>query len=266
MTRETSGDARSVRNERLAEGLAMWGRQKDRRTLSEVLRRAVIGQLLLDITDSEFADPAAGFQAGDRMAIASQTDNAGKRLLLAFTDSREITLYRGRPGISLVQPAAAVLAQAARDFEGVAIDPRSENACIVYADEIRQNLADDPEAVGRLAEVIVERSLPFPAFLAELARTPVFVPFTAERDEAGKETGAALVMSLTGPDGSSYAVAGTSPAELWAWAPEAGAQRTSLARVAGSVLRNGLPGAYVNPAGPPVFVPAEALRPFAEQS
>ena len=42
-----------------------------RLTFGQVLRRAMTGGLLLDISGSQFADPDAGFQAGDRLAIAS---------------------------------------------------------------------------------------------------------------------------------------------------------------------------------------------------
>ncbi len=283
------------RDERLAEGLGLWAARKDRRTLAEVLRRALTGQLLLDISDSEIADPSSGLQRGDRIAIAAQTDNAGKQLLMAFTENEELTRYRGRPGISLVQPAAAVLAQAARDFEGIAIDPRAEHACIVYAEEILQHFADDPEALvrGTAATTIAatttaatttaatatatatptattnaptaERSPSDPGsgLLESLVDAPLFVPVIPERDASGAEPGAARVMSTQDDLGRSFAVAGTSPAELWAWHTEAEAHRVALAQLADMVRRNGLAGLQLNPGGPGVFVPAEELRPFA---
>lgn len=283
------------RDERLAEGLGLWAERKDRRTLAEVLRRALTGQLLLDISDSEIADPSSGLQRGDRIAIAAQTDNAGRQLLMAFTENEELTRYRGRPGISLVQPAAAVLAQAARDFEGIAIDPRAEHACIVYAEEILQHFADDPEALVRATAATTtaatttaatataataatatatptantnaptaERSPSDPGsgLFESLVDAPLFVPVIPERDASGAETGAARVMSAQDDQGRSFAVAGTSPAELWAWRAEAEAHRVALAQLADLVQGNGLAGLQLNPGGPGVFVPAEELRPF----
>lgn len=274
------------RDERLAEGIGLWAARKDRRTLAEVLRRALTGQLLLDISDSEIADPSSGLQRGDRIAIAAQTDNAGKQLLMAFTENEELTRYRGRPGISLVQPAAAVLAQAARDFEGIAIDPRAEHACIVYAEEILQHFADDPEALVRGTAATTtaatatatptattnaptaERSPSDPGsgLLESLVDAPLFVPVIPERDASGAEPGAARVMSAQDDQGRSFAVAGTSPAELWAWHTEAEAHRVALAQLADLVRRNGLAGLQLNPGGPGVFVPAQELRPFASMT
>jgi hypothetical protein len=252
-----------VRNERVREALASWSERKDAQTFADVVRRLPVGELLLDVTDSRIADPAAGPQPGDTLAIGSHVDNAGKQLLVAFTDQDELNRYRGRPGTSLVQPAAAVLAQAARDYEGIVVDGRSPGAFIAYADELRQQLADDPETAGALAQAVVERSQPFPAFVASLAAARVFVPFTTRRDGSGAEP--LTVPGVVGPAGARYAVLGTAPAELWAWSPGCGAQPTGLANVARAVLQDGQAGVVVNPAGPSVTVPADALRPFTER-
>lgn len=239
----------------------MWAGLKNGQTFAEVMRRAVTGELLLDITDSTFADPAAGPQPGDTIAITSQADNAGKRLLVAFTSNQELARYRGRPGMSLVQPAAAVLAQATREYEGVVIDGRSPGAFIAYSAEIEQQLAGDPEAVGPLGEATATGSLPLEEYLPALADAPVFVPFDVQRDETGAESGVTMPVA-TGPDGAPFAVLGTAPAELWAWSPRSGAQRTGLANVARAVLDDGQAGVVVNPAGPAVTVPADLLRRF----
>lgn len=229
---------------------------------ADVMRRAVVGQLLLDITESTIADPNAAFQPGDVIAVTSQRDNAGKHLLVAFTGNDELARYRGRPGRSLVQRAAAVLAQAARDYDGIVIDGRSPGIFIAYGEEIRQQLADDPETVGRLTEATATRALPFPDYLDALSKAPVFIPFETRRDESGNETGV-LVPAVTGQNGNAYAVAGTAPAEIWAWRPSFGAQRTALANVARAVLEDNQAGLIVNPAGPSVTIPIDALRPFA---
>jgi hypothetical protein len=250
-----------VRNDRVREALTTWAERKDTQTFADVLRRTVTGELLLDVTGSTFADPASGLQPGDVLAITSQTDDAGKRLLVAFTGHDELSRYRGAPGSSLVQPAAAVLAQAARDYEGVVVDGRSPGAFIAYAAEIRQQLTDDPEQVAPLGTATTTRGLPFDEYLAALAGAPLFLPFEVRRDEAGAES--VVVPGATGPDGRPYAVVGTSPAEIWAWQPRSGVQRTTLDAVAGAVARAGQAGLVVNPAGPAVTVPAETLAPPA---
>lgn len=261
---EAQEGAGGVRNDRVREALATWTARKDAQTFADVVRRLVVGQLLLDATDSQVADPAAGLQPGDTLAIGSHVDNAGKRLLVAFTDQDELNRYRGRPGTSLVQPGAAVVAQAVRDYEGIVVDGRSPGTFIAYAGELRQQLADDPETAGRLAAATVERSLPFPEFLRMLAGAPVYVPFDVQRDASGAETGVVVPTARSG-DGSVYAVLGTSPAEVWAWSPGSDAQRTGFANVARAVLQDGQAGVVVNPAGPPVTVPADALRAFTER-
>lgn len=252
------GPGPGVRNDRVREALGAWAGRKDGQTFADVLRRAVTGELLLDVTDSTIADSAAGLQPGDTLAITSQTDRAGKRLLVVFTGHDELARYRGAPGASLVQPAAAVLAQAARDYEGVVVDGRSPGAFIAYSAEIQQQLTADPDEVARLGEVTTSRALPFDQYLAALAEGPLFVPFDVHRDESGAEVGV-VVPGTTGPDGQAYAVAGTSPAEIWAWRPQSGVQRTTLDRVARALTEDGRAGLVVNPAGPAVVVPAGAL-------
>ncbi|WP_454048921.1 SseB family protein [Cellulomonas sp. Marseille-Q8402] len=249
-----------VRNDRVRAGLATWAEQKDGRTFADVLRRCVTGELLLDVTGSTIADPAHGFQSGDTLAITSQTDDTGKRLLVAYTGHDELARHRGEPGASLVQPAAAVLAQAAREHEGIVVDGGAPGAFIAYAAEIHQQLTADPEAVARAAEATVSRALPFDAYLAVLADAPVFVPFEVRRDASGAETGV-VVPAATGPDGQPYAVVGTAPAEIWAWSPRSGAQRTTWGHVVRAVAQDGQAGVVVNPAGPAVTVPAGAMAP-----
>jgi len=242
-----------VRHDRVRDGLGTWADRKDARTFADVLRRCASGELLLDVSDSRFADPARGLQPGDTLAIASIRDNAGADLLVAFTGHDELQRMRQDPGRSLVQPAAAVLAQAARDHQGVVIDGRSPGAFIAYAAEIRQHLTEDPEAVATLTEATASRSLPFDRYVAALADGPLFVPVAP--DAADRPAGSAA----TGPDGGAYTVVGTSPAEVWAWRPGGEVRRVGLAEVAAATRAAGRAGVVVNPAGPPVVVPAAAL-------
>ena len=98
--------------------------------------------------------------------------------------------------------------------------------------------------------------------LAVLAAETVYVPFEQVRDADGREAGI-RVPGATGPDGRSYAVAGTAPAQLWAWSPTVGTQPTTLATIARVALDNGDAGIVVNPAGPPVLIPGDRLAALA---
>ncbi len=246
-----------VRHDRVREALGTWAERKDARTFADVLRRAVSGELLLDVTDSRLADPGRGFQQGDTLAIASIRDNAGADLLVAFTGHDELQRMREAAGRSLVQPAAAVLAQAVRDHQGIVIDGRAPGAFIAYAAEIRQHLTEDPGAVAPLTEATASRSLPFDRYVAALADGPLFVPVAP--DAADGAAAGAAGPAATGPDGGAYTVVGTSPAEVWAWRPGGEVRRVGLAEVAAATLAAGRAGVVVNPAGPPVVVPAAAL-------
>lgn len=242
-----------VRHDRVREALGTWAERKDARTFADVLRRAASGELLLDVTDSRLADPGRGFQQGDTLAIASIRDNAGADLLVAFTGHDELQRMRQAAGRSLVQPAAAVLAQAVRDHQGIVIDGRAPGAFIAYAAEVRQHLTEEPEAVARLTEATTTRSLPFAQYVEALAAGPLFVPVASDPGDGPAGPAA------TGPDGGAYTVVGTSPAELWAWQPGGEVRRADLGDVAAATLGAGRAGVVVNPAGPPVVVPAEAL-------
>ncbi|WP_168217023.1 SseB family protein [Cellulomonas sp. Y8] len=248
-----------VRHDRVREALGTWAERKDARTFADVLRRAVSGELLLDVTDSRLADPARGFQQGDTLAIASTRDNAGADLLVAFTGHDELQRMRQAAGRSLVQPAAAVLAQAVRDHQGIVIDGRAPGAFIAYAAEIRQHLTEEPEAVARLTEATTTRSLPFAQYVEALAAGPLFVPVAAGAEDGSDGSDGPAGPAATGPDGGAYTVVGTSPAEVWAWRPGGEVRRVGLGEVAAATLAAARAGIVVNPAGPPVVVPAAAL-------
>lgn len=251
-----------IRNVRVQEALEHWATTKDTRTFSDVLRRAVAGDLLLDISASELSDLSGGPQPGDRIAIASQTDDAGKHLLLAYTDDERLAARTSGAPLSLVQPAHAVLEQAVRDYEGLVIDAGHPGMFIAYADEIRRGLGDEPAAAARLARDLVQRDRPFEHFLAGLALAPVYIAVEAHRDAAGAVTSVS-VLTARGRDGEKLSALFTSPAEVWAWAPEVEARPTRLQNVARVALQEGHAGAIVNPAGPAAPLPPELLAPYA---
>lgn len=253
--------AEPVQNARVQEALDVWATTKDARTFSDVLRRAVVGELLLDISTSAIADRAAGPQPGDRIAIASQTDDAGKHLLLAYTDNARLAARTPEQTLSLGQPAHAVLEQAVRDYEGIVIDAGHPGMFIAYAPEIARGLGAEPAAAARLGRDLVQRDRPFDQVLAGLALAPVYIAADVHRDEAGTVTGIS-VLTARGRDGETLSAMFTSPAEVWAWAPEVEARPTRLQNVARVALQDGHAGALVNPAGPATVLPLDVLRQY----
>lgn len=187
-------------------------------------------------------------------------DNAGKRLLLAYTDHARLQARNGKPSTSLVQPAAAVLEMAMSRYDGIAIDAGHSDVFIGYTPELAQNLTEQPSANTRLKTALLERSLPWDQLLELVGNAPVmFVPFREHRDEAGQLVGVSTV-TTTDPERGTVTVACTSPAEAWAWAPGIGAQATTFAHIARAALADGHAGVLLNPAGGTVLITANELR------
>ncbi|GAA1438653.1 SseB family protein [Leifsonia poae] len=254
-----------VRNEPLQAALQAWSTAKDARRFAGVLRQCATGELLLDGTGSTLADPARGFQQGDTLAIGYRTDEHGRRLLLAFTSNERLADYHeGAAVLSFAQPAASTLAQAAEEpYDGIAIDPGSDGLCIAYADEIRRHLTDEPALNEELKAALVTRTLPWDDLLDVIGRTrTVFIATQEARDESGAITGIS-VPTVDGKNGETYAIAFTSPAEVWAWAPPFDAHPTGFSNIARAALEDGTDGVVLNPAGQSVLIAPDELARFA---
>ncbi|WP_431277685.1 SseB family protein [Leifsonia poae] len=243
--------------------LSRWSAGKDARTFAEVLRQCATGNLLLDGSNSTIADPSRGFQPGDTLGVGYRTDEEGRRLLLAFTSNERMAAYhQDDPTISVVQPASAVMAQAASEYDGIAIDVGSSELCIAFADEIRQHLTDDPTLNDRLKTALVERTIPWDDLLGLLGSTPaVFIAMSDVHDDSGAVTGV-TVPTARGKNGETYSVAFTSPAEVWAWSPPENARATGIANVAQVAREQGHDGILLNPAGQSVVISPPELERF----
>jgi len=256
------GGSGLVEHRSLQAALAVWGRQKDSVTFHDVVRELTAGELLLDIGSSTIADRSAGLQKGDTLAIAHQVDSAGKRVLLAFTSNDRLARWRGTDDTtSLGQPAAAVVAQAMQDYEGLALDPGSpETQFIAYTDELSPGLGGDVGAVAPLKRALVERDQPWPEVL-EMLRTSSSI-YRAELEHRGDDgmPDGVEVPSARDAEGRSWSVVHTSPAEVFTWAPGASAQRVPLSRVAALALEHGHAGIVVDPRGPSVSIVEHELR------
>lgn len=248
----SSSDAQKnlVRNDRVQEALAAWGERKDAQAHSDVLRRAVSGSLLLDISHSEFADPEKPMQQGDKLVVTSVTDNAGKDLLLAFTDNPRLEGFgSGSTGASLAQPAESALKMAMDRHDGIAIDAGTDGAFIAYSDEMQRAFGDSFEDAARLASAIVGGETSLDDFVAMLRSAVVYIGGIPIVGEDAETLGYNLA-SATKPDGSSLQAVFTGPAELWAWEPNGVAQPTTLDKIVEAARENGMSGLVVNPVGP----------------
>lgn len=252
-----SAPSRPIQHTRLQEALDAWAERKDAQTHSDVLRRAMTGELLLDISASTFADPDNPMQQGDPLAIASVRDSNGKDLLLAFTDNDRLHAYVASDSPrSLGQPAAASLQQAIERHDGIAIDAGTPGAFIAYNDEIARALGSEPGDAARLVAALVDRGVPLDRFLVMLREAVVYVGGIPVADDDGDVTGYRIA-TATRPDGGVLHAVFTSPAELWAWHPGAVAQPTTLDRVIDSARQDAMAGLVVNPVGPAAELPLD---------
>lgn len=251
-----------VRNELVESALSRWGGEKNAQTMFNVLRQCASGTLLLDVSASRIADPGAGISPGDAIAIAHQVDNAGKKLLLAFTSNDELAAYRGTmTPISLVQAATAVMRQAVNDYEGIVINPGSpETMCIAYAEEIRRGLTPTPDLNEKLKEAVVARHLAWGELIELIASSEaVFIATSETRDDAGEITGITMP-TVTDDDGNTFSVVFSSPAEVWAWAPGLNPRPTGISNVARASLNDKMHGAVLNPAGQSIVLGKPELQ------
>ncbi|WP_223691095.1 SseB family protein [Leifsonia poae] len=258
-------ESRPVSNQLVLAALRTWGAERNAQTFANVLRQCATGELLLDTTGSTVADQQNGFQTGDTLGVGYRTDEQGRTLLLAFTNNERLAEYhRGEPVLSLAQPAAAVMTQAATSpYDGIAIDAGSSDLCIAYGDEIRRHLTDDASLNSALKSALVSRSLPWTEFLDLVGGAPaVFIATQEATDASGAVTGI-TVPTVSGKNGETYAAVFTSPAEVWAWAPPFDAHATGMANVARAALEDGHDGLVLNPAGQSVVIAPDELPPLA---
>lgn len=248
------GTGRLVEHRSLQAALDVWAGRKDVATFHDVVRELAAGELLLDIGDSTIADPSRGLQQGDVLAVARQTDSAGKAVLLAFTSNDRLATFRQTADTrSLAQPATAVVQQVLADHDGLALDAGSPGQFIVYRDELVRGLGEDPTAVEPLKHALAERTLPWSELLVLLhGAAPLW---RAEMPDADP-----VVPTASDPEGRTWSVVHASPAEVLAWAPAAEPRRVTLAEVATVALAEGHAGVVVDPRGPSVTVLADELR------
>lgn len=241
---------RPVQNSRVQEALETWAERKDPQTHSDVVRRAMAGELLLDITASTIADIEKGMQEGDKLVVTSVRDADGKDLLLAFTDNPRLQAYsQDAEPRSLAQPGAATLKQAMERHDGIAIDAGTPGAFIAYSDELQRAFGDNAHDAAQIASAIVDGGVQLDAFVRILKDAVVYVGGIPVKDDDGDVVGYNIA-TASRPDGKVLHALFSSPSEVWAWAPEAMAQPTTLDKVITSAKQDEMAGIVINPMGP----------------
>ena len=246
----------------LQEALTGWSKAKNVQTMYSVVKELAAGDLLLDIGSSTMADPKVGPQKGDTISIAHQVDNAGKKVLLAFTSGDRLGFYRKtNDPVSLVEAAPDVVAMAVSKYDGLVLDPGSpETQWIGYTDELVRGLTENPAENRAVKQAMAEKRIAWPAMLELVRAAPaLYIASVAHRDESGEITSMG-VATVTSHEGQTFSVLLTSPAEVGAWAPSADANATRFDAVARVALDQGHAGIVVNPAGSMLTITADELR------
>lgn len=260
-----STQAELILNLPVQQALAVWATRKDAQTMYGVIRQCAAGSLLLDGSESTIADPAHPFQQGDAIALRSQVDNVGKRLLVAFTDNERLAEHLRRSGstkrpLAIGQSAAATMQMATTSYDGIAIDPGSpETLWIAYTAEIQKGLTDNADLNEALKSAALEGRTSTELLNLAQASPVAFIGVSIRRDEQG-EVANIEVPTVRSPDGAFYSPAFTSPAEVWAWGADLDVRPTEFANIARSAQNHHHAGIIVNPAGgPPRLIPVAEL-------
>jgi hypothetical protein len=234
-------------------------------TMIEVLRTALSGELLLDVTGSDLLVGDDRVEAGSALRIRTGIGPDGGRALLAFTRNDEIakSYPEGTHFESLGTPATGVL-QLAKDNRDawLYLDPAGPT-CALSASDIDLALRiprNDPlkKALAHLEAGRIGR-----AAVLEILRADG--PLLIAADGASAPTGTldrpatVSLRATTLPNGSAALLAYTS-------GPEIAARDTSdaiVTRSTGEVLEmvrdNGYGGLLINPAGPWIAFSAAEL-------
>jgi len=235
-------------------------------TMIEVLRTALSGELLLDVTGSDLLVGDDRIGAGSTLRIRTGTGPDGGRALLAFTRNEEIakTYPDGTRFESLGTPATGVL-QLAKDNRDawLYIDPAGPTCALSASDidfalriprndPLKKALADlEAGRIGRAAVLEILH-----------ADGPLLIAADGSSAPTGTlgRSAAVSVRASTLPDGSTGLLAFTS-------GPEVAARDTSdaiVVRTTREVLElvrdNGYGGLLIDPAGPWIAFSAAELR------
>lgn len=247
-------------NARLRRAIAAFGADSNERTMIEVLRAALVGDLLLDITGSALALVDGQPEEGAAVSVSSNVGPDGAVALLAYTSEAELArMHPGSAYESLRQPAAAVLEMVKRQGAGwLCLDPADATVALSAKDvdfALRHPRNDRlsravtaGERGGSRAAIVDALRADGPLLLAgELAEGQ-------RRDEKPR-----LRMTKQ-PDGTMSLLAFTSAPEIAARNPQDGVIVTTTSKVLEQLRGSStFASLVINPAGPWVEIKRDEL-------
>ncbi|AUZ86845.1 hypothetical protein CVO76_03705 [Arthrobacter agilis] len=239
----------AVDNTPVADAVARFSERPGQRTMIEVLRTCLSGELLMDVTGS---DPSAP-------AVRSFAGSDGARALGVFTSQAELSRFleggpTAGPPQSLALPGVVALETALMDpaVERVYVDPAGPT-CGLVRDDLAFALQGPPNAL--LRDVVVRQGSQQELFTAMLGESVLFL---AESERDGRRELVTVPGEGTGSTGVHLAVF-TSAAEVAAFDPEVSARASSTGWVAELVFGRRLGGMVIDPAGPSASIGAFQL-------
>lgn len=234
-----------VQNDRVADAVVLFAQSPDQRTMIEVLRACLAGELLLDVSGSDAGSPVLrGFVgANDVPALGVFTSQAEL--------ARFVEVQPGAVGApqSLALPGATALQAALKDTAAgwVYVNPAGPT-CALARPDIEFALQGPPNHA--LREAVIRQGSQQELFTAMLGQSAVFLG-EIERD------GRKQPITVPGAgDGAGSGSAGmhlavfTSAAEVAAFDPAASVRAFTPGWVAQLVFDQRLGGMLIDPAGP----------------
>lgn len=241
-----------VDNARLRHAIAAFAADPVEQRMVDVLRAALVGELLLDATRSEFDLREGKPQAGSTIRLSSGVGPDGRRALLAFTSNAEIARMHpdGMQHQSLAQPAAVVLEMAKKQGAGWLFLDAADKKVALSSKDIDfalRHLRND--RVGA-AIAATEAGGPRQAVVDALRVDGPILLAGELRSGEGNEEQPRLRM-LGRPDGSRALLVFTSSPEIAARHPQDAVISTTTAKLRAQLRTSTLFSALVvNPAGP----------------
>lgn len=244
-----------VDNAPLRTAVAAFADHPDQLSYTHVLRNALQGELLLDVTGSPVeTDESGAVTVGSTMRFASGKGPDDAPALFAFTSQAEVLkAHPDDPGAvqALGQPAIGLLEFAmSQGFAWVYIDPLGAT-CGLTASDLRYVLGSQRNDAAKSALALPAREARRSALIDALALGGVLVLSVDESSEN--------VRTATDPDGGRFALGFTSNVEVAAQHPGDLFRTVSVANVIDNVLAGDYAGLLVNQAGPSLTLTRDEL-------
>lgn len=244
-----------VDNTPLRTAVAAFAARPDQQSYTHVLRNALQGELLLDVTGSPVeTDESGAITVGSTLRFASGKGPDDAPAIFAFTSQAEVLrAHPDDPGAvqALGQPAIALLEFAmAQGFAWVFIDPLGAT-CGLTASDLKYVLGSQRNDAAKAALALRTLEERRTALVDALALGGVLVLAV---DESGER-----VRTATNPDGEQLALCFTSNTEVAAQHPGDLFRTVSVAAVIANVLDGDYAGLLVNQAGPSLTLTRDEL-------